>query len=101
MSLRIRDLFADQGIVFRKEQFMGMLPVPEAMMDMYKRIGEIARNVEAQQGRWDKVIAEVSGLKTSVNALGALGTKLDVLNDTLTATKNELQTLSSKLERML
>ena len=43
---------------------MGVLPVPEAMMDMYRKIEEVARKVESQQKRWDKIVDEVSKLKT-------------------------------------
>ena len=80
---------------------MGVLPVPEEVKDMSRRIDDIARTVEAQQKRIDRIIEEISGVKDAVNSLAALGTKLDTMSGTLTTTKDALRMLSTTVERKL
>jgi hypothetical protein len=78
---------------------MGVWPVPEEIIDMARGIDNLGKVVEAQSTILEKMLVQMTEMKTAVAELKGLGGKIDALHGTLTTAKDALRMLCTVLER--
>jgi phage-related protein len=78
---------------------MGVLPVPEVVKDMAFALDKMAKTLEDVARKTDLLHSEFNEIKSSVQAVGAFGSRLDALQGEMRAMKESVKVVTDYIER--
>jgi hypothetical protein len=78
---------------------MGVLPVPDEVRGMAEGIDRLVAAVNTQNVLLEKMLAEITAMRTDMSQMKALTDKVETMHGTVQAARDSLRMLCSTMEK--